>query len=60
MPITVDYTIADACGPVTTTLSVMSNEAVTAAPNVQGKPDRHHPTGVSSTITMCSYGLNDR
>lgn len=42
-PITIDYTAADACGPVTTTLSVTSNEAVTAAPNQQGKAGSTSP-----------------
>ena len=35
--------MSDACGPVTTTLSVVSNEAVTAAPNQQGKAGSTSP-----------------
>ena len=42
-PVTIDYTVSDACGRVTTTLSVVSNEAVTAAPNQQGKPGSTSP-----------------
>jgi hypothetical protein len=42
-PITIDYIASDTCGPVTTTLSVVSNEAVTAAPNQQGKPGSTSP-----------------
>jgi hypothetical protein len=36
VPVTINYTAADACGPVTTTLSVTSNEAVTAPLRQQG------------------------
>jgi hypothetical protein len=36
VPVTVSYTAADTCGPVTTTLSVTSDEAVTAPVFQQG------------------------
>ena len=36
VPVTINYTAADTCGPVTTTLSVTSDEAVTAPVREQG------------------------